>query len=72
MIVIVVAPLALVLLFQAKQIHPGADVGGVNDVEAVGDEAPAPGLLHHLIEQFLKALHPKTGPEAGERREIGR
>jgi hypothetical protein len=46
-------------------------MGGVDDVEAVGNEAPARGLLHHLIEQRFKAFRPQAGPEAAEGREIG-
>ena len=32
--------------------------------------AAAPGLLHHLIEQFLKTLRPQPGPEAAQGREV--
>src|SRR5512139_3765734 len=69
--VVIVAPLALMLFLQAKQVHPGADMGGVDNVEAIGNEAPAPGLVDHLIEQFLKAFRSQAGPEAAEGREIG-
>lgn len=69
--VVIVAPLTLMLFLQAKQVHPGADMGGVDKVEGIGNEAPVPGLLHHLIEQFLKACRSQVGPEAAEGREIG-
>jgi len=72
MVVIVAAPLPLVLLFQAKQVDPGGDMGGVDDVEAVSNKAPTPGLFHQLVEQSLKALRPQPGPEAAQGREIGR
>ena len=58
MVVIVAVPLTLIFLFQAEQVYPGGDMRGVDNVQAIGNEAPAPGLLHHLIEQFLKALRP--------------
>jgi hypothetical protein len=31
-------------------------MGGVDDVETIANEAPAPGLFHQLIEQRLKTL----------------
>ena len=62
---VVVIALA-VLLFQAKQVHLGGDMGGIDDVQAIGDEAPFPGLLHHLVEEFLEPLRPQPHPEAAE------
>jgi hypothetical protein len=41
-------------------------VGGVDDVQAVGDQALGPGLLHHLIEEALEALGPQAQAEAAE------
>ncbi len=71
MMIVIVTPLSLMLLFQAKQVHPGADGGGADDVEAVGNKALAPGLLHYLIEQILKAFRPQSVPQALAGREIG-
>jgi hypothetical protein len=71
MMIGIVAPLSLMLLFQAKQVHPCADGGGVDDVEAVGNKALAPGLLRYLIEQILKAFRPQSVPQAIGGREIG-
>jgi len=67
-IMVVIVPLIFTLMFffQPKQVHPGDDMGGVDDVEAIGNKAPAPGLLHHLIEQFLKAFRPRASPEAAQ------
>jgi hypothetical protein len=32
------------------------DMGGIDDVEAIGNEAPLPGLGHHPIEEPLETL----------------
>ncbi len=65
--IVVAAPLTLMLLLQANHVHPGDNMGGVDDVEAVGNEAAATDLLHHLNEQFLKTFHPPGGPGSGTR-----
>ncbi len=71
-IMAVIVPLILMLLFQTKQIDPGDDMGGVDDVETIGNEITIPGLLHHLIEQRLETLRPQALPEAAEDGVIGR
>jgi hypothetical protein len=68
--VVIAASLTLMLLFQTKQIQPCDYMGGVDDVETVGNEAPAPGSLHHLIEQRLKALCPQAAPETAQGSEV--
>jgi hypothetical protein len=73
-IMAVIVPLifTLMLLLQTKQIDPGDDLGGVDDVETIGNETTIPGLLHHLIEPRLETLRPQALPEAAEDGVIGR
>lgn len=47
-------------------------MGGVDDVQAVGDQAFGPGLRHHLVKELLKALSPQALAEAAEGGVIGR
>jgi hypothetical protein len=48
----VVVVIALpVLRLPVKQVHLGGDMGGVDDVPTIRDQAPLPGLRHHLIEE---------------------
>jgi nucleoside-diphosphate-sugar epimerase len=59
-----------VLLFQAKQVHLGGHVGGVDDVQPVRHQTPGSGLRHHLVEQALEALGcPRLPGVAGSGRE---
>jgi len=51
---------------QAKEVHLGGDVGGIDEAESIADESLRPGLLHYLVEQFLKAFGPQAHPEAAE------
>lgn len=58
---LVVIPV-LVLLLQGKEAHLGGQVGGVEEVQAVRDQARGPGQLHHLVEEALETRWP---PGAG-------
>jgi hypothetical protein len=62
-IVVIAVP---VLLFQAKQVHLGGHVGGVDDVQPVRHQTLGSGLLHHLVEQALEALGSLSLPEAAK------
>lgn len=42
-------PLAHMIPFQTKQVHWGADMGGVNNGEGILNEAPVPGLFPHTL-----------------------
>ncbi len=41
-------------------------MGGVDDVQTIRDKALGPGLLHHLVEEALEALGPKTLAETAQ------
>ena len=60
------------LLFQAKQVHLGGHVGGVDDVQPVRHQTLASGLLYHLVEQALETLGSQALPETAEHGVIGR
>ena len=70
--IVVVVIAVPVLLFQAKQVHLGGHVGGVDDVQPVRHQTLGSGLLHHLVEQALEALGSQALPEAAEHGVIGR
>jgi len=46
---VIVIALGMFLL-QAKEVHLGGDVGGIDDVESIADEALGLGLRHYLEE----------------------
>jgi len=71
MIISVDVPLALIFLFQTEQVYPSANMGGIDNVYAIRNEGLTLGLLHHLIELFLKAFRAQSGPEAAEGRKVG-
>jgi hypothetical protein len=63
---IVVVIIAWGMLFlQTEEVNLGGNIGGINDVETIGNESLAPGLLHHVIEQLLKTLRPQAGCGSG-------
>jgi hypothetical protein len=62
-VVVIAVP---VVLLQAKQVHLGGHVGGVDDVEPVRHQALGSGLLYYLVEQALEALGSQTLPKAAE------
>ena len=70
-IVIVVIPVPVYLL-QAKEVYLGGHVGGIDDVQAVRDQALSPGLLYYLVEELLEALGPQTLAKTAEGGVIGR
>jgi hypothetical protein len=41
--IVAVAPLTLMIFLHAKQVHPGDDIGGVGEVDEVGNQATAMG-----------------------------
>ena len=53
-------------LHQAKEVHLGGNLGGIDDMEPIADQSLRPGLLQYLVEQSLKAFGPQAHPEAGE------
>ena len=59
-------------LFQAKKVHLGGQVSGIDDVQPVRHQALGPSLLHYLVEQALEALGSQALPEAAEHGVVGR
>ena len=70
-VVVVVIAVSL-LFFQAKKIHLGSHIGGVNDMQPVRDQTLPPGLVHHPVEPPLKAIGPQTPAKTAQGSVAGR